>query len=132
MQSPQCILDFPMRQSILVLQQSCLRNYVISESAFRGTFCIAGNNFFRAARTSVISYIIFSNHDRLRFGNFFDNFDSIPKGAPSFAPQSGHRSAATSTWLSGTAFGLVIPLDPIFWPGFKHDYFCLKQLDLTS
>ncbi len=64
MQSPQCILDFPMWQSILVLQQSCLRNYVISESAFRGTFCIAGNNSFRAARTSVISYIIFSNHDR--------------------------------------------------------------------
>jgi hypothetical protein len=44
-------------------------------------------------------------------------FDSILIGSPSSLPQSGHRSAVTSTCLSGLACGLVKPLCPIYWPG---------------
>jgi len=65
--------EFPVRKPIFVFQQRRLRNGVVSEFAFMWATCIVCNDFFLAAWTSVMSDFIFSNHNRLRLGNFLDN-----------------------------------------------------------
>ena len=73
MNSFQCILNLSVRQPVFVSHQGRLRDNVISEFAFMRAICIASNDFFPAAWTYVMGYFVFSDYDRLWFGNFLDN-----------------------------------------------------------
>ena len=78
------------------------------------TICIFPNNFFQAAWTSVMSYFVFSDHDRLRLGNFLNNLRLDPK-----------RSAklCTAIWTS-ICFNFYLTI----WHGTRSSYSFMPHL----